>query len=532
MASTGGSESVWGELSGYLTYSAALSAGPILLLLLLFLAGRVLSSPWCFRHCWKAYKWYQPLQERVTGALLLVAYFLCLPASLAVARLLPCNTSGLLSADPTVTCGSFAHMLALWIAHNQFNCSLSPVFSLIPPPLLLHHHLRAAAIYSLPQDHERHLQVLELERILGLTSSCKVPHLWLTSSFRLHSAGHRWQMLLYKLLLLLVYIGMRSSARTQAVVFWVVVSTWTGWTLWYQPYRCPSTGALYTAVHLSLWMTTYIGMLTGYGVRISLLVASKQAVLLAGINILLLGLGVVQMVCKRGKWPTLATLGKTGSAVRESFVKDISEVKQLVLDCRTLPPELVPIHAIEELMPRVRAHWLRAKQNDSIFEGPLHEALDDLSHCYETYVSTSVPEVVLMHESGELKEALRQRRVQRMLLNQKRRAVLNKLLAVAGFLQHTKLKEPRPAQLEHLVEETKEALLPHAAAEVSRWHHLRTLTTRWKNVIRDWEEGFEARNCRPPLPEEKEEREEWYSYYGALSERLHSLGDHSAAPKA
>ena len=117
------------------------------------------------------------------------------------------------------------------------------------------HSVHAQVVtYDYEQDHEKALQLLELCHALQLDDDWRADHAWLCSSFRRHAVLYRIHVCALKLALLLIYAALRTQLRPQAVLFWVVISVWTGWVLVWPPYRCTSSNVFNCIVQCALWL--------------------------------------------------------------------------------------------------------------------------------------------------------------------------------------------------------------------------------------------------------------------------------------
>ncbi|CAM9931876.1 unnamed protein product, partial [Hapterophycus canaliculatus] len=286
----GTSSSPWGEREDYVFYAFLFTLVPIGLQALWYFR-KILTLLWLdrgvifHRIVLGERKGPPPGAKVVTTlisferGLLLAGHLLYLPVVLAVVRLLICDGDGTLSVDPTTSCRSAVLVLPAMLG--------SGVVVLFTIDLKRHttDAVHAVTTYSGKSDHERFLQRVEIEYALNLCNGWEADHLWMVSSFRRHAVRYRVYVLYLKLTLVLVYAFGRSDLEDQAVIFWGVITCWLGWSCTHPPYRCRSSNRLHFVLHAMLWLDSLLGMMTGYGVRGAMLVATQQFRLLAITNL-------------------------------------------------------------------------------------------------------------------------------------------------------------------------------------------------------------------------------------------------------
>ncbi|KAG5180050.1 hypothetical protein JKP88DRAFT_279971 [Tribonema minus] len=434
MGSTAVRTSVWGERPHYLRYAAAFALIPAAIALLWAARGPLAAPRAGPSRCWRVQRFFQTRGRIALEAMLLVsADLLLLPVGLAISRIFICE-GGVLMVDPAEHCGA-GRQLALAAVLGSGFC----VGALLFAGKLWTLAQRAIA-YDYAQDHEKHLQLLELDHALlsaattgAATSDHRAAHAWLVASYRRHAAHHRLSTSTLKLTLLAVFAALRFRPRAQALLFWGVLTPWTAWVAALRrPYRCASSNALAT-----IWFGALsFGMLTGYGVRSSALVASAQAYWLgliaaaaacaSAVLILLVAISRKRATraLSRGRllgahqWPSAPTLAAImWDERRRGWVTTIRSARESLVLWRALPPELVPMQDIEAAMGALWAQWGEAKAADSLLEHPLREALEDMAELHERTRPASImpgPQGVLAQAlaDGGVRHAFRARRMQ------------------------------------------------------------------------------------------------------------------------
>ncbi|CAM9395880.1 unnamed protein product [Ectocarpus sp. 12 AP-2014] len=289
--------SPWGERKGYVFYAFLFTVVPVGIQTLWYFR-KVLAVLWLdrrmlFHRIVLGESRPSPPGAKVVStlvaferALLLSAHLLYLPVLLAVIRLLLCDGDGTLSVDPTISCRSVSLVLPAMLG-----CGVIIAFTLD-----LKRHTtdagHAVTTYSGKSDHERFLQRVEIEYSLNLCNGWEVDHLWMVCSFRRHAVRYRVYMMYLKLVLVLVYAFGRSNLESQAVMFWGLITFWSVWSCTHPPYRCRSSNRLHYVLHATLWLDALLGMMTGYGVRGSLLVASRLFRLMTATNLVAAAIAV------------------------------------------------------------------------------------------------------------------------------------------------------------------------------------------------------------------------------------------------
>ncbi|CAM9520776.1 unnamed protein product, partial [Choristocarpus tenellus] len=461
MAITGGTVSPWGQYEGYLTYALGFMLIPVTLVFLWMNRLELISLreklfTLCGLHSPKTRLAHALFV--VERALLLSAHVGFLPVALAIARLLVCEADGTLSIDTSVKCGSLAHSFV----------SLVGVAVLITFAAILLWRTRAiamaATVYDHGPDHERMLQRMEIEYALNLSDDWAMVHIWVVSSFRRHAVDYRVRMVIQKIILLAIYCGLRWTQGGQAVLFWAVITAWTIWSCASPPYRCLSSNRVHLCLQLALWINSFLGMLTGYGVRSAVLVASTQYLWLSAINaVALISAGLATMAgvispvtnqvrdhitmhifqhhshqcssshdatllntdllssqggrihsrsskdCELGlpilleesshrkqqtpsdTWPSRVTLEHIAYFPhRTEWITASQDARRLLFRYKMASHELLPLEPVEEVMTRVRQHWLVAKAENSAIEPVLRGTLEDLVHTYESVCKKSL----------------------------------------------------------------------------------------------------------------------------------------------
>lgn len=380
MGSTGGLQSLWGEHKGYLFYSALFSLLPLILGTMLFFA-------WFFRsgHGGSLFRFTMLMTLRraaisMEAICLSLATILFLPVTLVTSRLFLCDSSSL-SVDPSVICWTGWHMITvLWMA------SLNTAFWAFAALRILEVN-SVLTPYTTCQDHERHLQLLEIESAVGLGFVWRDTHVWLLSSFQRPAAQYRLLIMGVKLCLVIAYSSFRSNLRVQAMLFWSVLTAFIAWSIWVQPFRVASSNTFHSVLLATLWCTCFLGMLKGYGAKSGALVAQSQYFWLLSISSVgcLAAIIAVRWTIMSGEqWPCVCTLARILSDEQRIHWLDlIRQAREMLLSWEASSPVVVPLHEGELMMQSLRLALAEAKAADSLLELSLRESLQDIAALHE-----------------------------------------------------------------------------------------------------------------------------------------------------
>eukprot|EP01039_Chlorochromonas_danica_P019451 gene19451-23549_t len=188
------------------------------------------------------------------------------PLCLALVRLFYCedwqDEPFVLSADPHIKCLSVSHVVITFIS-----CLLA-LPMIIGVPVILHRYGAQNSVYHDRRDHEKRLQVWELLYMLQLDPYWLDGYVWLTSSFTRFGAFYYLHLLAMKLLLLLVFVAVRSSYIAQAWLMTIIVCVFAGYyTVYRRPFRSYSSNVMFVVL-CALWVfELFFALANANGVR-------------------------------------------------------------------------------------------------------------------------------------------------------------------------------------------------------------------------------------------------------------------------
>ena len=307
------------------------------------------------------------------------AHILYLPVLLAVGRLYYCeSTSHRLSCDPSVECGSTQHTLAMIL------CAV-----LVGLPYVTYRYIEQSIVYKLAADHEKRLQVWEILYMLNIDDTFDQKQLWLSSSFVREHAYFRFDMLMWKVCVLLVFLFVRGDESTQAALLWVILSGFSIKYLICRPFRTMSSNMFLMCLCAVMLTAVWFGLFNALGVQTAVLVASTQTLWLLTIHCLgalaILVIVVLSVLNPYALAPADATLAAINCYASNRMIKmynrwvctlhNYHRFRRMWYTGTRLNVDII---GIETLIQVLRQQWLSARSKASLFEVPITEALEDL----------------------------------------------------------------------------------------------------------------------------------------------------------
>lgn len=137
-------------------------------------------------------------------------------------------------------------------------------------PLWLKRKVANNLSYTSQIDHEKSLQILELEAHLNLSDAHSKCHVFLHSSFSRSSVYHRSHSLFFKLTLVLNTIFFRDSLQFQVAVLWLLFLIPFLRTLARRHYRLKCSSRLYIMLHAVLLFDILLALITVQEAKVSL----------------------------------------------------------------------------------------------------------------------------------------------------------------------------------------------------------------------------------------------------------------------
>lgn len=426
--------SKWGEMPGYLNYGMAYAILAILAVL-------------SFRFFTRPIEIYgQSFIQKRTSILASLGYFLYfiyLPCSLAVFRLYYCehnimkNNDFVLAVDPSIQCGTYPH-LAYIIVSILF---ISPLF--FGFPYIIYTSIKKNSIYHNNLDHEKKLQIWEIQYMLSLDSYWMDERVWLISSYRRFGSFLPFHMLLLKALVVIFFVFIRPNMIAQSSVYMVLFFCFgIYYTIYKLPYRTLSSNAIFLCVMAMLIFNTTFGMANASGARNPVMTASTETLILASFNFIIIMCIVAIFVLIAIAptvldWPTLYTMERIYHN-REllpkvaKWVEVLRESKMVRNDFLVSPVEISDVKALEECIRLLRSCWLTARSLGSIFENILSEALEELLYIHSSrhlYALRKHDKWDTAYIEAVENKAFSKRRERTYLMQPLKRKMLVKLLA-------------------------------------------------------------------------------------------------------
>lgn len=393
----------------------------------------------------------------------------------------------MLSCDPAVECWkSGAH------AETVVGTGLCVAPLLFGFPYYMYTMIRDSVVYSQRVDHEKRMQIDELLYMLNVSNEWLTSQLWMSASFVRGSVYTRVEWLVIKGLALFAFVFCRSDLVLQALLFWVIYVGFFVRLCWSLPYRVMSTNLVLFVLSGAMIVNVTYGLMNALGAQSAVMVASIQTITLLAANGLATVLIVVIVVFTRLNpflaWPSEMTLRRLNSSSRHMrrhyrrWVQGLREYHAFRRDWWCQARSNVDIRGLEAMVYQLRRQWLVARSQASLFETPLSDAIEDLLilrsywpadhrtlRTLDAWDAWHAPQ-----ETGPAVSAVVGRRKHALLLmNDKKRSMLTKLLALRAFigdrsLAHYKFLTP---------EEEREALLREQLDREQRDAAIQTMKT-------------------------------------------------------
>ncbi|KAJ1453534.1 hypothetical protein M885DRAFT_618903 [Pelagophyceae sp. CCMP2097] len=315
--------SVYGQIPDFITNLAL----PIIALALAALAGDAALRSQQARakvaelDAFASRAWRMRLRSVAANGCLRIAMLLYAPTLIAAVRLLRCEAPrngrlehSRLAADPAVKCDSWFLLYA--------QCILLPFAAAVALllPRLLRRRCFEACTYDEALDHEKSVQLAELEDVFGVDdgdalslfekngghdgvwaskaeaqadagvygrsdSEWRCSDLWLVAPFKRSCATREADSLIRKCLLVASFGLFGGQPRTQGVATFFIVVLWGAPDLYrLGPYRNPSTNAIFLASEVAAFGNGLYAMLTAWGLRDAFVMPRQQTLGLISLN--------------------------------------------------------------------------------------------------------------------------------------------------------------------------------------------------------------------------------------------------------
>jgi hypothetical protein len=387
---------------------------------------------------------------------------LYVPIALPVFRLFDCDVAtSKLSADPRLECWGPWHTTATTLS------LICVVPLLVGLPWVLLRLIRQSLVYQRQEDHEKRLQVWEIQHILRIDSFYYTHQTWLLGSYRLSAAFDRVWVLLLKLCWMVFYAALRSNHTVQAslmlatLLVYVVGSLrlWKPWRLAeYMPFRVASSNLVFVCLCSMLLLDAALGTANAANVTNALTISSTQTIFMLSYHCLGLAVITGSMVLAavvrscyhrrvgRFQWPTALTMARIAASRHcEDYclwVRLLREAAAVRFDCIISAPEAADIRSLEESLASCQAAWTRARRRGSIFTILLSDMLDSLVRLHDMLVPVALRSKASWDdEFAKSIDALAARDKRLKLATSTKRRILIKLLAVRAFVSKRDVDE-------------------------------------------------------------------------------------------
>lgn len=429
----------WGEMEGYLNYALIFSAVAVVLALSFYLC---LKQPNIYgQDDWK-------YRSHLLAAVLLCAYVLYLPCSLAVFRIYYCDDDKhVLAVDPSVACWGWLHDIYIIVCTS----AIIPLF--VGLPVVLFRLARQGIVYQSQTDHEKCLQVWEVLYMLELDSFWLDAQLWISSSFRFFGAYLLCHTTVLKAALLLLFIFFRTHLAFQAALMLLAIGVFASYYTFYKyPFRSLSSNLIFGTCLTMHIVNLSFGLANSAGVQSAVTVGSTEYLTLLVYNLscyfaIFCILAYIAYFPQDTDWPSVRTLSRIYRdpvllAKVAHWVETMREAHTVKMAFLLAPSEVADVHGLEECIRLMRACWITAKACGSLFEKPLGDQLEELVYIHASRLPHALRRFDhwdKAYQRSVASKSFSDHRSKHLLMNDRKRRLLLKLLAYR-FLQGNKFK--------------------------------------------------------------------------------------------
>jgi hypothetical protein len=171
-----------------------------------------------------------------------------------------CIDNGVLSVDPSVVCYGFNHTVMVLL------CSAFHSVLFFGLPFICYKFIKESIVYTLKEDHEKRLITWELCYALHLDDNWINMNIWLSSSYSLQGSFFQFHLLIYKTLLVLIFMYLRFNFELQSLCVWLVTfAMFYRYVVQHKPYRCSSSNLYSTICLILLMINTTFGTMNALG---------------------------------------------------------------------------------------------------------------------------------------------------------------------------------------------------------------------------------------------------------------------------
>jgi hypothetical protein len=364
----------WGELHQYFLYGLLFSAIPALGNLIILLLEYYRSSMVWYQNNnrYKIQTWWLTC--------LAVTY---MPCSLALSRIYYCE-HGRVAVDPYYECMSSTHILYMCI----YAVLYGPVF--IGLPYIIYKLINSNIIYNTNYDHEKRLQAYEISYMLNIDTFYHSSHMWLISSYKRNGIYFTLYNILFKLLLIIIYMTLRFNRYIQSFILWLIILFYLLLCIYQRPYRHYSSNILLIVIYIMLFINTTFALFNSFNVLNAILVTSTETMILLAFNslgvlcilIFMLYMFWVVNIIKSVSWFSLETLTRISYSYLFPkvlhWIQQIRIANDVNLSCYLANYATCDIPMLEHSIRILHKSWLVSTSVGSIFSIILSDTLDKL----------------------------------------------------------------------------------------------------------------------------------------------------------
>ena len=261
-------------------------------------------------------------------------------------------------------------------------------------------------------------------------------------------------MLAVKLVMLIIFVGFRFNMYVQAVLMWllaIVLFVYYGFI--YVPYRCSSSNTVCFILLTLLLINITFSAMNSFQVENAFMISSIETLILLSFNGLgLIGLiivSVITLINKKtgpyGHWPVYRTLHRVLSTplLHDQYVywvETILKCNEKINNFMHTPKDILEVTYLDSSLQSLHDAWIDAKKQGSIFELILREVIEELVILYDMRLPDEQQQLnrnIDPASIAKLSEIMAKRSKKYVLMNPKKRLLLDKLVYVEAFTSGT-----------------------------------------------------------------------------------------------
>ncbi len=378
------------------------------------------------------------VRAHIDAVFLFAAEAMYFPWAVNLFTMFSCGLAGskdgreVLSTDYSVVCGTASHIILIIVG------SALGLGYLVGFPLLVARRISASVLFPRPKSYERSIRLAEFEYLTGLSDQYSALSMHIFASYRRYWTMYRPFNLFHKLLVAVLFWGLWTSPRQQALTILITLVAPVPLQLLFVPHRRPLANVVLLFSRLILAVQVLFGYLAASLARSAILVSSVLYFVMVGFNVILLGIYCLEIfisVYFRATWPVQRLLIQQEADLHSLYVSAIERARDMCDRYYGLENFMfVNTADLGDAITRLERYRKRAKRDDLAIEGSLANAIEDLIAIYNVARSQSVlPFPQLEALLPALRDRLDRRDYELLLLPRIKKNILFKLFAIRAW---------------------------------------------------------------------------------------------------